>query len=155
MKNLLVIAALLLSVAGFAQSNKEEVDFIQSIYGQGKKNIVADFIPLEGAKKDAFWVVYDEYEVERKELGHKRVALLEKYVDNYDNMDEPTMDEISKEMLALGQKNDKLVATYYEKIKKAAGVKPASQWLQIESYLLSVVRAYILEEIPFIGELEN
>jgi hypothetical protein len=33
-------------------------------------------------------------------------------------------------------------------------VKAAAQFVQIEQYLLSSVRAAILEEIPFIGELE-
>jgi hypothetical protein len=62
----------------FAQSNKEDIDLIQSIYGKEKKTIVADFIKLEGAQKDAFWKLYDEYETKRKALGQKRVALLEK-----------------------------------------------------------------------------
>jgi hypothetical protein len=38
-------------------------------------------------------------------------------------------------------------------MEKAAGVKAAAQFYQLEAYLLSVIRASILENIPFIGEL--
>lgn len=154
MKKLVVAALVLMSTVGFAQSNKEDIEYIQSIYGKEKKAIVADFIVLEGAQKDAFWKLYDEYETKRKELGKQRVALLEKYAANYGTMDDATTDKIIKEMTSLGAKTDKLIATYYGKMKKSAGVKPAAQFVQFEAYVLSVVRASIMESIPFIRELD-
>jgi hypothetical protein len=153
MKKLFILAVICLPVLAFAQSNKEDVDLIQSIYGKEKKVIVSEFIKVEGAQKDAFWKLYDEYETERKELGKKRVALLEKYAANYATLDDKTTSEIIKEIIALGAKTDKLVATYHKKMEKSAGVKAAAQFYQLEAYLLSVIRASILENIPFIGEL--
>jgi hypothetical protein len=154
MKKLLIAALVLISTAGFAQSNKEDVDVIQSLYGKEKKAILAGFVVLEGAQKDAFWTLYDEYETKRKELGKQRIALLEKYAANYGTMDDATTDKIIKEMTSLGAKTDKLIATYYGKMKKSAGVKPAAQFVQFEAYVLSVVRASIMESIPFIRELD-
>ena len=154
MKKLFVIAALFISTVGFAQSNKEDVDFIQSIYGKEKKTIIAEFIKLEGAQKDAFWKLYDEYEVKRKELGKQRITLLERYANSYMTLSDAETDKLMQDMMALGLANDKLQKTYYGKMKKAAGVKPAAQFLQIEAYLLSAVRATIMENIPFIGELD-
>lgn len=154
MKKLLIVAIVLLSTAGFAQSNKEDIEIIQSLYGKEKKAIVAEFIVLEGAQKDAFWKLYDEYETKRKELGKQRVGLLEKYAANYATMDDATTDQIIKEMTSLGAKTDKLIATYYGKMKKSSGVKAAAQFVQIEAYVLSVVRASIMESIPFIGQLD-
>lgn len=155
MKNVLVIAALFLTVTGFAQSNKEEVDLFQSLYGMDKKTLVAEFIKPVGDQKTAFWKLYDEYEMERKELGKNKFSLLEKYADNYASMDDGTMDDIMNEMISLTSKTNKLQATYYNKMKKEAGVKAASQFLQVESYLSSAIRAAVLEEIPFIGELDQ
>jgi hypothetical protein len=153
MKKLLVIAAFLVSAAGFAQSNKEDVDLIQSIYGKEKKAIVAEFIKLEGAQSDAFWKLYDEYETQRKELGKQRISLLERYANSYMTLDDATTDQLMKDMMGLSVKTDKLINTYYGKIKKSSGVKAAAQFAQLESYLLSVIRANIFENIPFIGEL--
>lgn len=154
MKKLMILLAICFSTAAIAQSNKEDIDFIQSIYGKGKKEIVAEFIQLEGAQKDAFWKLYDEYETKRKALGQKRVAVLEKYAANYGTMDDAALSQNIKETAALGMQTDKLISTYHKKIEKAAGAKAAAQFFQIEVYLLSSIRAAILESIPFIGELD-
>ncbi len=154
MKHLLIIAALFISTFGFAQSAQEEVDLIQSLYGMQKKEIVADFVKLEGAQKDAFWKLYDAYELERKVLGQRRINLLATYAEFYSSLNDDATDILIKEMNTIALKNDKLISTYYGKMKKPAGVKAAAQFVQIESYLLSSIRAAILEEIPFIGELD-
>ena len=154
MKKLLAFAVICLPLFSFAQSNKEDIDLIQSIYGKEKKTIVADFIKLEGAQKDAFWKLYDEYEGKRKTLGQKRVALLEKYAANYGSMDDAATSSLIKETVSLGAETDKLIATYHKKIEKVAGAKPAAQFYQLEVYLLSSIRTAIFENIPFIGELK-
>lgn len=153
MKKLILFAAICFSLTALGQSNKEDIDFIQSIYGKEKKIIAADFIQVEDAKKDAFWKLYDEYETKRKELGKKRIALLEQYAREYNNMDDATTTKIIKDIAALGLQTDKLISTYHAKMQKAAGAKPAAQFFQLEVYFLSVIRVAIMENIPFIGEL--
>jgi hypothetical protein len=154
MKKLFILAALCMPALVSAQSNKEDVDFVQSIYGKEKKTIVADFIKLDGPQKDAFWMLYDEYETKRKELGKKRVALLQKYATNYATLDDATTTQIIKETIGLSAATDKLIATYHKKLEKASGAKAAAQFYQLEVYLLSVIRASIFENIPVIGELK-
>ncbi|MCU0332426.1 MAG: hypothetical protein MUE93_00170 [Ignavibacteriaceae bacterium] len=153
MKKLFILVAFFVSTFSYAQSNKEDIDFIQSIYGKEKKIIVADFIKVEGSQKDAFWTLYDEYETKRKDLGKKRIALLEKYSASYATLDDATTSQLVKETISLGAATDKLMAAYHKKIEKAAGAKAAAQWYQLEVYFVSVIRASIFESIPFVGEL--
>src|SRR4051812_33390815 len=103
MKRLLLFSlAALCVLSSFAQSNKEDVDLIQAMYGKEKKAIVADFIMTpDTAKKAAFWRLYDAYETERKNLGKKRIALLEKYANDYANMNEKSADDIMKQTITL------------------------------------------------------
>ena len=129
---------------------------IQAIYGKDKKSIVASFImPPDEAKKQVFWSLYDEYESERKSLGKKRIAVLEKYVNAYTTLNDKTTDSIMKEVMTLQKSTDGLIIKYYDKLKKSVGVKQAAQFYQIEGYLLSATRIYILGNIPFIDELEK
>jgi hypothetical protein len=154
-KTILLIASFL--VIGFvqAQSNIEEVQMFQSLFGAEKKAIVAEFIKLQSPAKETFWGLYDQYEADRKALGLTRIDLLKKYADNYATLDDVKINEIMKEMITLAGKNDKLIVTYYNKINKAVGAKPAAQFYQLEGYFLSSLRAAILEQIPFIGELDE
>jgi hypothetical protein len=156
MKHLLLLTVgAFIFLSSYAQSNKEDIDIIQAMYGKQKKEIAAEFIILSDAKKDAFWKIYDEYETERKTLGKKRISLLEKYANAYDTLGDKNTDALVKETIALQKSTDGLIAKYYDKIMKSTGVKPAAQFYQLESYLLSVTRAYIMSNIPFIGELEK
>ncbi len=136
-----------------AQSNKEETDFFQSIFGMAKKEVVADFLKIEST--NSFWALYDEYETKRKELGKERLNVLSDYVENYDKLTDAKYDEVVASMISLRKSNDKLIDTYYKKIKKASGSKVAAQFFQLENYFLSEIRSTIMEEIPYIGEFDK
>jgi len=156
MKKIILLLTTVLVVTGIkAQSNKEDIDMIQAMYGKEKKEIVASFIELEGTKKTEFWKLYDEYETARKSLGRKRIALLEKYAKEYETTDDKKIDAMMKQIFSLQSQTDKLIVTYYEKIKLKSGVKAAAQFSQVEAYLLSQIRAALLEEIPFFGQLHK
>lgn len=136
-----------------AQSNNEELDYYQSIFGMDKKAIVADFLEIES--DNPFWTLYDEYETKRKELGKRRIGVLQNYAENYDRLDDEKYDEVIATMISLRKSTDKLTDEYYKKIKKVSGSKIAAQFFQLEGFFLSQIRASIMEEIPFIGEFEN
>ena len=150
---LAVFSAILFGQIMNAQSYKEETDLFQSMFGIQKKEIVANFLQLES--NNAFWPLYDEYETKRKELGLERLEALSDYAVNYDKMDNMGYDATIKKMIKMRDQNDKLIDSYYKKIKKASGAKVAGQFFQIEAYIQSAIRTTILQEIPFIGELET
>jgi hypothetical protein len=157
-KNILIFFGAMLLAMTFvqttnAQSNKEETEFMQSIFGMEKKAIVAEFLKLEST--NPFWVLYDEYETKRKELGKERINTLTNYVENYDNLADDKYDDVVASMISLRKSNDKLVDTYYKKIKKASGSKIAAQFFQLENYFLSEIRSAVMEEIPYIGEFDK
>jgi hypothetical protein len=99
--------------------------------------------------------LYDEYEGKRKALGKKRIDLLGQYVDGYTTLDEAGTDNMIKDIISLQEQTDKLIAAYYAKFKKASGFKAAAQFYQFETYILSKIRAEIMENIPLIGEFES
>ncbi|MGB5243170.1 MAG: hypothetical protein WBN16_07295 [Lutimonas sp.] len=146
-----VFTAVLFGQSMNAQSYKEEIDMFQSMFGMEKKALVADFLQIDEA--NPFWAIYDEYETKRKALGQKRLAALGNYADNYDKMTDASYDNSIKTMIDLRKQNDKLLDTYYKKVKKASGSKIAGQFFQLEAYIQSEIRSTVMSSIPFIGEL--
>ncbi len=136
----------------FGQSYQEEVDMYQAIFGMEKKAMVLGF--MDNEDDTAFWMIYDEYESERKILGKKRLDLLADYVNNYEDMTDEKAEELMKQIMKQKKSLDKLIDKYYKKTKKTSGVKDAAQFYQIENYILSAIRLQILDSIPFIGELD-
>ena len=153
-KLLLLIVALMPAFIGFSQSNVEEVDFFQSLYGMEKKAIVEEFVQPVALNQDAFWEVYDEYELKRKDLGKERLVLLEEFAEKYASMTNEEADAWMKKVISLGKKQDNLISTYYTKVKKATSPIVAMRFFQLENYLLTVIRFEILDAIPFVAEVE-
>jgi len=156
MKKLLSLTAVLfLAIAStFAQSNKEEIEFYQSIFGMEKKAIVSEFITLEGEASTEFWNLYDAYETERKANGQKRMDILNKYANSYLELDDDTTDELIGEAMKVRDTKNKLIKKYYKSMKKAAGVKAAAQFYQLENFFANEVSVKLAEQIPFIGEFD-
>jgi len=155
MKKLLsiLVLAILTSTVAFAQSNKEEIDLYQSIFGGQKKAIVANYLSLE--KNDAFWAIYDQYETERKVLGQKRIDLLDSYAKNYEALNDVETNKIIKDAITQKKKLDNLIVKYYKKINKVSGAKVSAQFYQIENFILSSIRTDVLGDIPFIGKTDQ
>ena len=149
-KYILFTAALLIASFAYSQSAKEEVEFIQAAIGMEKKAAVAEYIQVSDAQKEAFWQLYDEYETQRKELGKERIELLIRYGKEYRAMTVEQADAWMADVIELQGKTDKLILTYYKKIRKSTDGIVAAQFYQIENYILTIVRMKVLTEIPLV-----
>lgn len=151
-----LLTVLLLGVQfGSAQSDVEEIDFLQSIIGAEKKSVVADFIDVPPAAQDEFWKLYDAYEAERKAVGKDRISLLKEYAEKYDGITADQTDALLAKSQKIRNSNTKLIDTYQKKIKKVAGSKAAAQFYQLESYFQAAIQVELFNNIPLIGELDN
>lgn len=140
---------------GFAQLHNEESELFLSIFGRPKKEIVTQFVKVGNDQNLQFQKLYDEYELKRKQLGQKRYAVLSQYVKNYSQLSEAETNEIIEDIIALTTSQDKLISSYYRKLKKNMGTYVAAQFYQIEWYLQSEMKANILENIPIISDLDR
>jgi hypothetical protein len=129
--------------------NSEEIDNIQAMFGMEKRTAVKDFITLEDSEKDSFWNYYDEYEAKRKVYGQERIILFDKFIEKFETMSDGESDAWMKSVLTLRAKNEKLIVTYYKKIRKTCSASVAMIFYQIESYVLAGIRFQILENVPF------
>lgn len=130
-----------------AQSNPDELQLMQSLYGMEKRDIVDEYVELSDVQKGEFWRLYDEYETKRKELGKTRFVLVNKYVDEYGKVSPANADNFMKEAIQLRNKSNNLLDSYYKKIKSRTDPVVALQFYQIERYLSDLIRIEILEEV--------
>ena len=153
MKNIIiVIAALLVTMGVSAQTNTEEIDLIQSIYGIEKKAIVKEFVQPKTINATAFWMIYEKYEVDRKVLGKERIQLLDQFATQFEKMTNEESSIWMKKVFALDNKQDKLIEGYYKKVSKATSPLVAMRFYQVENFLLTAMRYEILNEMPFVED---
>jgi len=149
------IVLLFMSSFVMAQSNKEDIDIIQSAFGKDKKDLVKDYMELPGKDSAAFWKLYDEYEDKRKVIGRERINLLEQYANEYQNLDNAKAEKLATGILNNDAKYNTLHQTYFKKFSTILGARNAAKFLQLEMYVQTYVRANVMREIPLIGDLDK
>ena len=148
MKKLLYLSISILFVTNsFSQTYEDDLDLIQSLYGMEKKEVVDEFIELGPNDEGAFWELYAEYETKRRAIGKNRYAVLWNYVNDYGNIRADDAERIMNEILPLRKESDKLIMSYYKKVKSKTDAVVAMQFYQIENYLDILVRTELLEEL--------
>ena len=161
MKHLLLAFAItLFSGASFAQTaattSQEEIDLLQAYYGLEKKVLTMEVIKIDDAeKRAAFWKLYEEYEVKRKEIGVKRIALIEEYISKFDTIEDVTIIKLIDESAKLKIENLNLITEYYDKISRVVSTKKGAQFYQLENYLFTVLSLQISDSLPFVDSLEK
>lgn len=155
MKKLILVAIIaVFAMKSNAQTNAEEVDLMQSVYGMQKKDLISKHMKLEASQSDLFWQLYDEYEIARKEIGLKRVKNIELYADKYDNLTNVDADAIMKASFEVNMEFVKLWEKTYKKMAKSISSVTAAQFIQAEMFFENMVRQELSMEIPLIGEFE-
>lgn len=156
MKRVILLSAFLFGALVLkAQPTVDEINLIQSAYGMEKRAIVEQYMKLTEAEASAFWKVYDEYEVKRKDYGKTRVSNIVDYANNYANLTDAKAGELIKKSLDNQIAFTKLQEATFKKLSKVMAPKRAAQFIQLENYLETVIRLNIADDIPFIGELDD
>jgi len=152
MKNKFILGIVMFFTIGATAQTSNEIDLLQSAFGMQKDEIVKQFVKPSKETEAEFMTLYNEYEVKRKEIGKKRIAALNEYAEKWENITDEQADVIMKKVLAVNIEYDKLIKSYYNKMKKISGAKVATQFYQVETYILTFTRFSIYESIPFVGE---
>lgn len=159
MKKLVLIALTLMVTLGIqaqkaTSEQTSEITVMQSIYGMGKRDVVAKFMQFTEAEATKFWPLYDQYEAARKEIGTKRANNIIDFANNYANLTNEKADEIAKASFAVNVSMAKLHKSTYAKVSKAISPLRAAQFYQMELYLEEVVRLELMSQVPVIGEFD-
>jgi hypothetical protein len=157
MKQVLTLIGICLFFSAAAQTGEEDdLSVIQSMYGKEKHDLVQEYMQFnDSASAHAFWKIYNSYETERKKLGEDYLTILQDYVDHYENINDKKADELITKTSANNIAMENLYVKYYKKLKPAIGALKASQFIQLEAYLHTAIKIYILDGIPFIGDIDK
>jgi len=143
------------SIVTNAQTSDAEADAMINLLGVQKKEAIAQLVSVDTKDSVAFWKIYDEYLKKNKEVAKTRMKLYERTALAYDNMKPAMADSLSKQYFANRFGQEKSLEEYYGKIKAATNSVVAFQFYQAEVYVLTLMRASIMQQIPTYGEVAN
>lgn len=142
------------SISLKAQYSFDENSLIESLYGMEKRELIAKHIKIEAGKSDLFWQLYDEYEIERKEIGTKRSNNIMTYAKKYDRLSASEAESLVKASLEIQLGFARLWEKTYTKMAKSISPVTVAQFIQAETYIEDLIRQELALEIPLIGEFD-
>jgi len=152
----LLMALLIGSISGIlAQTSDAEADAMVNLLGVQKKEAIAQLVFVTSQDSAAFWKIYDEYQVSNKANAKQRIGLYEKTAHSYSNMTATVADSLATQYFNNRFDQEKTLQTYYNKIKAATNAVVAFEFYQAEVYMLTQIRATIMQQVPTYGELHH
>ncbi len=151
--SLLTLFCLSLFSFSFAQTSDAEQDAIINLLGVQKKEAISKLVLVSGKDSAVFWKIYDEYQQLNKQTAKARLGLYEKTANAYSNMTPAIADSLANKYFANRMDQEKTLQVYYGKIKAATNPVTAFEFYQAEVYLLRLIRAQIMQQVPTYGQV--
>lgn len=139
--------------AGYSQTSDAEADAIINLLGVQKKEAIRQLVAVDKKDSVVFWKIYDEYQAINRKEARKRIQLYERTALAYGNMTPATADSLAARYFSNRMIQEKDLENYYKKIKAATNAVLAFQFYQAEIYMLTQIRAQIMQQIPSYGQL--
>lgn len=151
---LLVICAVVTFVAN-AQTNNDELKFLQDRFGIEKKLLVKEQMNISKADSAKFWALYDEYELFRTEISDKRGENIQLLAKNYNTTDAQLINEMMQNTFNVNLEINKLWQKTYKTMAKELNPTLAAKFIYHEMYYEVLGKKWLVEHIPDIKKLEQ
>ena len=148
-----LLLAVFACTAAFGQTSDAEAEAIVNLLGIQKKEAMRQLIAVSKKDSVAFWKIYDEYQALNKKEAKNRIQLYERTAMAYANMTPAVADSLATKYFANRMDQEKELEVFYKKIKASTNSILAFQFYQAEIYMLTQIRAQIMNQIPAYGEL--
>jgi len=152
---LAAVMAVFAATIVYGQTSDAEAEALVNLLGVQKKEAIARLVNVSGKDSVAFWKIYDEYQKENKATARYRIKLYETTAGAYSNMTPVIADSLANKYFINRIEQEKSLQEYYKKIKTATNAVVAFEFYQAEVYLLTQIRASIMQQIPTYGELQR
>ena len=151
---LLALLCVLGPLTLFAQTSDAEADAVINLLGVQKREAIAKLVPVFGKDSAAFWKIYEEYQEGNKANAKDRIQLYEGTAMSYQRMTPQVADSLAQLYFKNRMDLEKNLEVYYKKIRSATNSVVAFEFYQAEIYLLTMLRAQIMRQIPTYGQLQ-
>ena len=151
---LTAIFSLSLVIGGYAQTSDAEADALVNLLGVQKKEAIRQLVTVSGKDSIAFWKIYEEYHQKNLGTAKDRLKLYESTANAYGAMSPAIADSLARKYFQNRITQEKSLEEYYQKIKNATNAVVAFEFYQAEVYLVTQIRAQIMQQIPTYGQFQ-
>ena len=144
------IALFVFSLSGFSQTDNDYLEIAREVLKTEKKAVIADVMQLSDTESQPFWNLYNEYQGKLYIVQNKRIATINDFAENFENLSDEKADELWLNSMAYKAEMLKLKKGYYKKFKQILPAGRAARFFQAENKIETMIDAQLALEIPLI-----
>jgi len=140
-------------LAGSAQAQDKSADNMEIVKEKirtDKKLLVATNMQLTESEANAFWPVYEAYQVELGKLRDREVKLIETFAAKYETMSDDAAKNLLGDSLSIDLDHQKLRQSYLAKFRGVLKDTKVARYYQLESKIDAVMEYELARRIPLV-----
>lgn len=110
--------------------------------------IITDNLQLTSAESEEFWPLYREYRADVAKLDDRFIALIRRYAEKYESLDDKEAMALLKESFDIEANRTKLAKRFSTKFDKIMAGAKVVRFMQIESRLDAIMDLKVKNSIP-------
>lgn len=143
----LVVAASPL-VCNAQQGVKADEQIVIKQVQTDRRAVLGANLGLTEAERRVFWPIYDQYELEMKQVTDGRLAMLDQYAAKYETLTDADADGLLKSRFKLDQQAATIKIKYAKKVQKALPSVKALRYVQLQDRIDNIIAGEMLSLIP-------
>jgi hypothetical protein len=153
-RNIALALSLAAAMPVYAQVNESlseyapDIEAARTIMQTERKILIMREMALTSDEAAAFWPLYDEYVVARRELGDMRLKVITDYAANYESMTNELARSLADDSMDYQTKRLKLKKKYLKKFRKVLPDIKVVRYFQLESKLDAIIEFDLASQIP-------
>jgi hypothetical protein len=157
-KSFALVPALLTSMAlitaaspCLAQSATDEIEMIRVIVQAERKALVATNMNLSDAESEAFWPVYNEFEIAMRAVNDKRVKILTELARNFETLTDEQATDLLEQSFKFQEERVKVRKSHMRKFKKILSGKQVARFYQIDGKIDTIIDFDVARSVPLVN----
>jgi len=140
----------LISSAQAQDKSADNMEIVKEKIRTDKKLLVATNMQLTESEANAFWPVYEAYQVELGKLRDREIKLIEQFSASYETMSDDAAKNLLDDSLSIDSDHQKLRQSYLAKFRGVLKDTKVARYYQLESKIDAVMEYELARRIPFV-----
>jgi len=133
-----------------SQGMAESLELSREAVNSQKRAIVAGSLPLSDEQADAFWPLFDKFQVELTKIDTRSNRVITDFSSEYATLTDARARAFLDESLAIEEDRAKLMRQWVKRMEKALPPRMLARYFQLESKFHAVVAADLAQQIPLV-----
>jgi hypothetical protein len=126
------------------------IELVRSDVKTQKAFILAQNMEFTEAEAVDFWPLYEQYAQDLDTLNDQRLAMIRKYLAQYDTLTDQQARQLAAESLSLEDKRTALKRKYFQEFAAVITARKAARFFQIENQLNAAIDLRLAAALPLI-----